>query len=591
MISNRSFHPDTARSQHRCLLNCCQTQSLILLIFSIMLSLNITGNSQTTDSIKYQVVPNLTEEEFRFYQSDFLPLSLAEKGRLSTSAFRGMPAGFYELRYRGIDFTNPVIGFWNEQWIPHWRITYRQPDKFGFAETIDSSPPNGYKPETKIVYFQTNLSYLDIDFAQYFTKKNYVRLAGNNFLRDGPYSFGYSRIEVNTYEAQVHLEFLDRWKLDLAYWQMRHRFYMIPEDILSIRADKFRQIGHIGWFRLTGKLSERDSIVFTPGYTLVNDDYWKAGPPVRDMWYEWGSGELSYYRKVSNGLIGARVNGRYIAIHGKRLFYDKKEGDGSALFLGAWHPGRLDLELQAGGYKHSELGEGGQIAMHVAVWSRPFGRLGIRLFSKPQTVPLTWRTIQNDSIPAFAGKNLMEKQGASIYAERNLGNWFSIHIEPFIYRMKNYPVLAGNVWQTQTIENYGLHFFAGLRVWRFWLQNDFTYNHNYEESFAPEVNNVSSIKSSLSLFKGALKIEGILTGHVLSYYRLLEFDRLLQNYRIKADQVGPYYLSDFKLQLRFKRFTVFMTWENLLSEDYSIVEGNLTEFRLFNFGLQWLLLN
>lgn len=556
-----------------------------------MLILNRTGKSQTPDSVKYQVVPNLTEEEFRFNQSDFFPLSLAEKGRLSTSAFRGMPAGFYELRYRGIDFTNPVIGFWNEQWIPHWRIVYRQPDKFGFGEIIDSSPPGGYKPETKIVYFQTNLSYLDIDFAQYFTKKNYIRLSGNNFLRNGPYPLGYSRIEVNTYQAQAHVEFLNRWKLDLSYWQMRHRFNMIPEDMLQIRADRFKQIGHVGWFRLAGKLSAKDSVVFTPGYTIANDDYWRGGPRVRDMWYEWGSAELSYYRKVSSGLIGARMNGRYVAIHGKRLFFDKKEGDGAALFLGEWHPGHLDLEVQAGGYKHTELGERGQIALHAAVRSKTFGRVGIRSFSKPQTVPLSWRAFQNDTIPAFAGKNLMEKQGASFYAKKNLGNWFSIHIEPFIYRMKNYPLLADNSWKTQTIKNYGVHFFAGLRLWRFWLENDFTYNHNYEESFAPEVNNVSSIKSSLSLFKGALKVEGIFTGHVLSYYRLLEFDRLLQYYRITADQVGPYYLSDFKLQLHFKRFTLFMVWDNLLSEDYSIVDGTLTQFRLFNFGLQWLLFN
>lgn len=569
-------------------------KSILTLIMLLILAVNLPSVSQTIDSVEvraYKVVPDLTEEEFRFYQSDFLPLSLAEKGRLSTSAFRGMPAGFYELRYHGIDFINPIIGFWNDQWIPHWRITSRRRDKFGLGETIDSSPPSGYKPETKVVYFQTGLSYLDIDFAQYLTKKNYIRLAGNNFLRDGPYPFNYSRIEINTYQAQTHIEFLDRWKLDLSYWQMRHRFYMIPEDILSITADKFRQIGHVAWLRLAGKLSDRDSVVFTPGYTVVNDDYWKSGFPTRDMWYEWGSGEVTYYRKSLKGFLGAQIYSRYMAIHGKRLFFDKKEGDGGALLLGEWNFGRLNLDLKAGGYKHSELGEQVQVAFHAAVHSEPFGKLGIRLFSKPQTIPLTWRTIQHDSIPAFDGKTLMKKQGGSLYAETHLHNWLWMRVEPFIYRTQHYPVLPDSTWKTQTIENYGIHFFAGLRLWRFWLQNDFTYNHNYAESFAPEVNNISSIKSSLSLFKGALRVEGILTGHILSYYRLLEFDRLLQDYRITADQVGPYYLSDFKLQIHFSHFTLFMVWEDLLSEDYAIVEGNLTQFRTFYFGLQWLLFN
>lgn len=585
--------PDKAPNPQPVLSDIPITQKFLFL-FLIGLVLIPANNSQAMDSVlvkEYHPVPNLTEEEFRFYESEFLPLSLAEKGRLSSSAFRGMPAGFYELSYRGAYFANPIIGSWNEQWIPHWRITHRQRNKFGFGETFDSSPPDGYKPETKVVYFQTGLSYLDIDFAQYFSKKNYIRLGGNNFLRDGPYPFGYSRIEVNTYQAQVHLEFLDRWKLDLGYWQLRHRFYMIPEDIFAITADKFRQIGHVSWFQLTGKLSEKDSVVFTPGYTVANDDYWKEGFPTRDMWYDWGGGELSYYRKSSNGFLGAQIGSRYMSIHGKRLFSDRKEGDGSAIFLGAWHADYLELDLQAGAYKHSELGEQEQIALHAAVRLKPVGRMGIRLFSKPQTVPLTWRAVENDSIPAFGGKKLMKKQGVSFYAETHLNDWFWMRLEPFAYRTENYPVLTNNIWRTQAVENYGLHAFAGLRLWRFWLQNDFTYNHNYEDSFSPEVNNVSTIKSSLSLFKGALKIEGILTGHVLSYYRLIEFDRLFQNYRITSDQVGPYYLSNFKLQIGFSRFTLFMVWENLLSEDYSIVEGNLTQFRTFYFGLQWLLFN
>lgn len=565
--------------------------NLSILLVALLIGVAPALFSQSADSLSpkiYPVIPNLTEEEFRFTQADFFPLSLAEKGRLSSAAFRGMPPGFFELSFKGIALENPVIGFWNEQWIPHWRIQQRRTSPFGFREELSSLPPGGYKPETRVTYFETNLSYLDIDFSEYVTKKSYIRLGGNNFLREGPYPFGFSRIHVNTYQAQAHLELFEGWSLDASYWQMRHRFNMTPEG-LTTQSDRFRQIGHTAWFRLTGKISQRDSIMFAPNYTVADDDYWQAGVRTREMWYEWGGGELGYFRKFSRGFLGAQVNSRYVATHGKRIFHDQKEGDGGGLLMAGWRSRYLNVEAQAGAYKHSELGERLQGALHAGIKFKRLGRIGVRLFSKPQAVPLAWRTVQHDSIPALRGEELIEKQGASFYGQMNYRNWLLLRVEPFTYRTQNYPVFDDNSWEIKSIENYGVHFLAGLKLWQFRLQNDFTYNHNYEESFAPEVNNVSTAKSSLSLFKGALEFEGILIWHVLSYYRLMTFDRPLQQYRITGTQAGPFHLVDFKLQAHISRFTLFLVWENLLSEDYSIVDDNLTQFRVFRFGLHWLL--
>jgi hypothetical protein len=566
----------------------------VLFILAILFIFNIPIVSQTSDSVsikRYQVVPNLTEEEFRFNQSDFFPLSLAEKGRLSASTFRGMPPGFFEYGFEGNDFDNPVTGFFNEQWIVHWRIKYRSRTNFGDKEQFHSKSPQGYKPETRIVYFQTNLSFLDIDFSEYISKSNYIGLSGSNFLRDGPYPSSYSRINLNTYQGQLHFKLFDRWDLDIFYWKIRHRFHMVPEDIFSIEKDRFKQIANLGWFRLSGKLGENDSLVFIPNYTQVQDDYWRSGLHVRGIDYEWSRAELGYFHKFPKAFLGARVNSRYLSSNGKFGYTDKKEGEGSVLAIGGWKNGSVDFEFEAGGYKHSEIGEAAQGALHIGINSKLFGTTGIRFFHKPQPVPLSWRTAQDTLIQPYAEKKLIERQGISFYAKKSLSNWFLIQAEPFAYRARNYPVLMDSVWERNTIKNYGVHFFTGLKLWRFWLQNDFTYNRNYREAFAPEVNNVSTAKSSLSLFKGALKADGILIFHVLSHYRLLQFNRLLENYTLTSTQVGPFYLADFKLQIHISRFTLFMVWENMLSEDYSIVEGNPYQFRLFRIGLLWLLFN
>ena len=74
-------------------------------IWGIIVLLNFPLFSQQPDSSLskkidvYKIIPNLTEEEYRFNFADFLPLSLAEQGRLFTSAFRGMPPGFFEFKF------------------------------------------------------------------------------------------------------------------------------------------------------------------------------------------------------------------------------------------------------------------------------------------------------------------------------------------------------------------------------------------------------------------------------------------------------------------------------------------------------------
>ena len=68
----------------------------------------------------------LSEEEMRFYRSDFFPLSLLNRGRQAVSAYQGMPPGFLDPVFGGRRLRNPLSGFWNEQWLPHYQIGERR---------------------------------------------------------------------------------------------------------------------------------------------------------------------------------------------------------------------------------------------------------------------------------------------------------------------------------------------------------------------------------------------------------------------------------------------------------------------------------
>lgn len=569
----------------------------VIILLGIILFRSLPSYSQQPDSVSitqlkiYKLEPTLTEEEYRFYQADYLPLSLAQKGRLFSGAYRGMPAGFINFNFDEVHLDNPVVGFWDEQSTPHFRIQHRQFSPPGYREVFRSQPPGTYKPETNVTYFWSNMSNLDIDFAQYVNKKNYFRLSGNIFLRNGTEPSGYSEIQVNTYQAHFHFKLSERWTLDLHYWHLRHKFNMPPQDFLSFDKDKFKTITRLGWIRLHAQLSEKDSLVIIPTVSYNDDEYKQGNTPLRENLYVWGGASVHYLRKIKPGTMGIQVAGRLFANEAKFNWFDRKESEGSALLTGNLHIGLLGVQFTAGGYRHSESGNKPMATLNVAFHSGLAGAVGVTAFSKPQPMPLLWRTVQRDTIPALQSKLLMEKQGGSFFYKKHFGDWFFFKVEPFAYRTTNYPFLPPGAknWQMRDVENYGVNVLAGIKIWHFYLQNDFTYNHNYKEAFAPRWNNVGSVKTHFYMFKRALRLEGILVGHVLGNVHQLAFDRLLYQYLPGSAEVGPYYLLDFNFNAQIGPFTLYLVWENILSEDYSIIDGTLEQLRLFRIGVNWLL--
>jgi hypothetical protein len=549
-------------------------------------------NSEPVDSLEiYKYVPNITEEEYRFYQADFLPFSLAQKGRLSTSGFRGMPQGIFQFEFDGNVFDNPVVGFWNEQWTPHWRIQRRNYSKLGFLESLYSTPPTGFKPETNITYFQSNLSFIDIDFSEHITENNYFRLSGNNFKRAGSEPSGYSNININTYQAELHLKIFKKWALDLYYWHLRHKYNMPPSDPFFFTGDEFKLIGRNGWMKFSGNITDKDSIKFFSEVSINDDGYKQSGNKVRELRYCWANLNLTYLRKISRSHLGFRIAGRYIKNNDKFSWPSRKEGDGNALIIGNLRGKYLKIDFESGLYWNSETKQKPVLAINAEYHSQTLGILGASIFTKPQMTPVLWRTIQNDSIPRYNGKELIEKQGGSIYLKRSISTRIYFKIEPFWARTKNFPVLQSNTtgWQIEQFENYGINFFAAFKYWILQLQNDFTYNNNYDKTFSLQFNNISTLQASLGLLKKKLMVEGYLIGRYLGKFNQLEFDRLIYQYRLTNREQGPFFILDFKLQAIIGNFRLFFVWENLTSEDYSIVKDTIEQYRLFHFGLNWLL--
>ncbi len=179
----------------------------------------------------------------------------------------------------------------------------------------------------------------------------------------------------------------------------------------------------------------------------------------------------------------------------------------------------------------------------------------------------------------------------------------SLQLEPFALRTSNYPVFFEdeNRWENQTIENYGLRFLFKFNFWKFELNNDFTYNHNYQEAFAPKFNNISMLKLSFPLLKKALIVDGVLTARYIDRFKLINFNRLLYQYRLTDQEnttvelttgpkiIGaPYNIVDARIQLHFHNATIFFVWENLISQDYLFVNNTLESLLIFRLGIDWL---
>ena len=546
----------------------------------------------------------LSEEEMRFYRSDFFPLSLLNRGRQAVSAYQGMPPGFLDPVFGGRRLRNPLSGFWNEQWLPYYLTGEQTLAPDNAAAVFSPLVPVTNKPVTRVVFSQDyiiNLSFLDISFYKRLNASDYIQLSGGNFLGDGSESFDYSAFKLNTYRGQWHKRLGTHWQMDGYYWQMRQAFNLAPEGFLaaptpanSTPRDKFKQIGHLAWITFQGKLSARDSLVLVPGYTTVLDRYSEGLNDRRDNRDHIIDGRLTYLRRFGRTHGGMEAQGSYFRNRdkGDRFWPTRSEWDGEASLLIQREEGSFTYHLRGGGYYHSA---GGAAPLLGVSLEKQFagGELALNAFSRPQPVPLLWRSIVADSLPADPDDQPILRQGVSARLGVRLGERFHLALNPFYFQVPDYPWLADGQtgWTRRDVKNAGLRVSGEWRFWRFQLQNDFTYNRRYQDAFAPQFNNITLLKAALPLFNNALKLETVLAWHWLGKYRTIRLNRLLNYYFAEDTFQDPLQIGDVRIQAQFRDATLFFIWENITSTDYSIVKDSWENLLIFRLGIDWVLFN
>ena len=571
---------------------------VILFVFFPLYAKMGEPDSSRTDSTKQAPLQNmkrigiLTREESQFYRSDLFPLSLAQRGRLSATAYRGMPPGFREYQFAGNDLRNPSTSFWNEQWLPYYVVDQTKEFPGSGRQFLESAAPVSSQPLTRIIFSQdyvVNLSFLDINFLQRISPTNFIHLSGSNFLSDGSQPSDFSKIMVTTYRGRVHLRLSPAWQTDLYYWQIRHRFNMLPSPGEFLR-DKFKLVTHLIWARVYGKISPRDSLVIIPGYKTMEDRYTRGNDTRRDNRYKIAHLSVDYSHHFSAFRVGARVQSAWIGSKSRRFWIKHREGDGRVLGYVERSTNGLRLLIEGGVYRHSESGQQAVGSVEVDAPITGAMSIGVSAFSRAAAPPILWRTLTYDSIPSYTAKPLIEKQGIAGNITLSPATWFRLQMEPFVYYTRNYPLWSAenSRWKRQTFRNRGIRVISGLDLRYLYIENDLTFSPDYKTVYAPQLNNITTIKTSLRLFN-ALQLDGIFTWHYVGYYQVIDFQRFLLQYRLSDAETGPIYLADLRLQAYFNQAVVFFVWENLLSQDYSIVSDTLENLLIFRLGINWIL--
>ncbi len=535
----------------------------------------------------------LTWEESQFTRADLFPLSLAQRGRLSASAYRGMPPGFLRYYFGGKELSNPFSGFYNEQWLPYYAIQGMREFPGSGRVWLLAQPTLANKPITRLIFSQdyvVNLSFLDVDFSQRLSRTNFIYLSGSNLLSDGSQQADYSKIHVNTYRGQLHWQLTSNWQTDLFYWQLRHRFNITPESG-QFQRDKFKQVGHLLWARFRGKVGENDSLWILPEYNAFEDRFTRGHDNTRrNNHYTIASLTMDYAHRSSAGRWGIQGNGRWMKSAPQTNWFKRQETDGRVKVYLKNSSGKWQWNFEGGFYRHSESGQQVTGRIELGTILKKNNGLTLTVFSDAIPPPLLWRTLQVDTIPTYLNKTLIQQQGIAAALHWKLSSRFRIQLEPFVYQTRNYPLLTDNNsrWERRTIRNYGVRLFSTLDLKLLYIVNDFTYHRDYRHTYTPQVNNVTTLKSSLRLFK-TLRMDGIFTWHYLGYFHQLTFQRLLNQYRVSDVETGPFYLANFRLQAHFREAIVFFIWENILSQDYSIIKDTQDDLLIFRLGVDWIL--
>ncbi len=562
-------------------------------LFSRDAETDTTKIYSATDSTN---IAELTSEELQFYRSDYFPLSFGEMGRQSASAWRGMPPGFLDYRFRNFKLVNPLWGYWDNQLLPLEIIRTQQTGLNPLNyRIIPAAVKLRGEPLSRIAYaqdFQFGLSYLDAGLQQFYRPGSYFRLGGNNFIRNGS-APQYTQFQVNTYRAEIHHQFSPALSIDFWYWQLRHKFRISTFPVVGATR-RVHRVGQLLWANLNFAPDSTQKLTLTPYGNKWGENYYTPGYSEHRK-AEILSGGLKFdFRRTFTGWRiettgDVKQNRVSEALHLEKnhqldaRFTFRLEKD--------WGKNRLSA---GGGYRYLQR-IGNAPVMHLGFTrSLPLGiESEVRAAFEPQNIPLAPLFWQDDSIARISGPDVPVRQSLNVRFTIPLRTNASLTLEPFMQQFLDawgYNP-AGSRFEQYDYKNGGISANLDLQISRFHLNNEFTFSNNYQESFIPRVNNVLTANVPISLFNRALKLDAYAIYHFIGKWRMLDYDALVNQYVRTWREAGDYHLLDFKILAHVKTATLFFVWENTLSQDYALITDYTEVYRLFRLGIYWTFFN
>jgi len=539
-------------------------------------------------------ISELTFEEMQFYQADFFPFYLAEKARQSAPAWRGMPPGFLDYEFAGVNLYNPLWGYWDNQHLPLEIIRQRHLNpstlNYDFRQTRIMTD---LKPITRVTYsqdLQFGLSYLDANLIGFYRPQSFFSLGGNNLLRTG--SAGeYSKCQVNTYRGQIHHQFSTKFSVDVRYWQIRHKFTLSSYPVV-VNPRKIHRIGQVGWITVNYQPDSTQTITIMPYGYKWGDRYHTEDYSEQRKTELYSLGFKAEYQKAA-GLMKFGILTDWVRHEITEAFVFRKDDQWDGKVLGnlefAGKTWRLSFR---GGYWF--MPEVGNLPELNLSWNMqlPFQiQSRLSLTQVPQFLPLSSFFWEGYSITPLADPSLPLRRGVSWEAGLPTLLGVKLSVEPYLYRFQNsWSYDAQNLKFKQIeVENSGILTRIGTNLWRLELQDELSYNSNYQKSFIPEYKNVLKVNLPFSILNGALKLENYMVYQFIGKWRKLDYDPLTNQYLQTGNEISNFHLLDVKILAHIKSATIFMVWENLLSEDYAWVDSYTEFYRLFRFGVYWTL--
>ena len=564
----------------------------IILVFYYFSSVFSASNEKQFAATDTSTIAEITAEEQQFYQSDFLPLSLAEKGRQSVTAWRGMPPGFLQYEFQGIQIYQPLWGFWDNQLVPIEIIHRRQIDLGRLVyRFLPLQPRPIAKPVSRVVFSQDfvfGLSYLDAGLTEFYRPGSFFRIGGNNFLRDG-FSPEYTSVHVNTYRFQLHHQLSSRWTFDFWYLQLRHKFRLGKYPFFDF-PQRVHRVGQLTWIKTKFQPDSTFNISLTPYIYIWGDRYhtqlYKEHRKVE--MYSLGL-NLTSVKKYQTGNLTLSLEG--VQHHIRQALHLKTD---------AQFEGNINIQLQHN-WKKFWLSVGSKYSYQQKVGSMPglYLETGWNNFKdqviqmgltyQPSNLAMAALFWQDDSITSLSNAKVPIRQGVNLLFKIPVFRRFKFTIEPFYYRYRNalnFSKTSSSFIQSHFV-NFGVTTQLSGRFGPITIHNELTFNQNYKNVYAPQFNNILKANLPITLFNQALKLNGFLIYHLVCNWQELDYFPLVNQYVFANWKNNTFHILDFKILAHVKKATLFFVWENSLSQDYQFVRGYTEFFRIFRIGIYW----